>query len=188
MACRCEWQGPFSWVSEDADLVVLARFGDVQKGNWRDVQVEDTLRGENFEDFVRIWGKYQDYCRVNVDTFPPGTRWVLALSRIDKIPEKGFNPATPGVSYGRVGDYSMSQCGAYWLREKNGMVTGNITTMVDWDWDPLMDPVPYDVIKAFVNGEATYVDIIKHSNEITSPEMMLRRSREKIGFGTPPLR
>jgi len=181
-ACRCEWQGPFSWVSEEADLIVLARFGDAGRGNSRDILIEDTLRGRSFDDVVRLWGKYKDYCRVNVDTFPAGTRWVLALDKIESLPADGFDPETPSLSYGRLGDYTMSQCGAYWLREKNGTVTGNITTMIPWDWEPLMDPVPYDVIKRFVNGEADYVDIIEHSGEITSKEAMLRRSKEALGL------
>lgn len=179
-ACTCEWQGPFSWLVEEADLVALVRFDRPQRGNARDVLIEDILKGSSFEEYVRVWGEYGDYCRADIDQFPTGTRWLLALDRIDEIPSGGFNPNTPNRSFGRVGDFALSRCGAYWLREKNGMITGNITSVVQWDYDPLMDPVPYEVIQKFINGEADYVDIIEYSGEVTSKEAMLRRSKQQL--------
>jgi len=180
-ACDCKWQGPFTWLVDDADLVVLARFDAPQKGNARDVLIEDTLKGHSFDEVIRLWGTYKNYCRANVDQFPTGSRWVLVLDRIDEIPNDGFNPNTPNQSFGRKGDYALSRCGGYWLKEKNGMLTGNITSIVEWDYDPLMDPVPYDVVQQFIDGEVGYTEIIEHSGEITSKEAMLRRAKKELG-------
>ena len=180
LACSCQWQGPFSWLTDDADFVVLAEVLS-HKGNSMDLVVTDAIKGKEFNEIIRVWGEYQQYCRANVQQFAPGSRWVFALHRIKRVPAGGFNPSTPNISYGRVNDYSLSPCGAYWLREKNGTVTGNITSVFEWDYNPDMDPVPYDVIHDFVNGKAGYADIIEHSNEITSERALIRRSRELLG-------
>ncbi len=179
--CNCTWQGPFSWLTDEADVVALVRIGS-KRGNSVDVVIDDLVKGKEFESVVRIWGDYQHYCRANTAEFPEGSRWLFALSRINNIPEGGFNPNTPNKSYGRLGDYSLSRCGAYWLKEKNGSLTGNITSVFEWDYAPDMEAVPYDVVKAFVQGKATYKDIIEHSEEVTSKEAMLRRSKKALDF------
>lgn len=180
IACACEWQGPFSWLVDEADIVALVSI-DSAKGNSRDVRIDDILKGQEFEPYVRVWGEYADECRADLSQFPIGSRWLMALERIDDVPAGGFNPSTPNISYGRRGDYVLSRCGAYWLREKNGRLRGNITSVFEWDYDPDMDPVPYAVIADFVVGKASYKDIIEHSAEVTSPEAMLRRSKRAIG-------
>lgn len=179
-ACECDWNGPFSWLVDDADLVALVSM-EGGKGNSRDVRVDDILKGQEFEPNIRLWGPYKNQCRANLNQFPVGSRWLVALHRIKEIPAGGFNPNSPNISYGRVNDYSLSKCGAYWLREKNGQLTGNITSVFEWDYDPDMDPVPYEVMADFVDGKAGYTDIIEHSREVTSPEAMMRRSKSAIG-------
>jgi len=179
-ACECQWQGPFSWLVDDADIVALVSMGG-GKGNSRDAQIDDLLKGKEFEPHIRIWGDYKNECRAQLHQFGVGTRLLVALHRIDEVPVGGFNPSTPNMSYGRVGDYALSRCGAYWLSEKNGQLTGNITSVFEWDYDPDMDPVPYYVMADFVAGKASYKDIIEHSAEVTSPEAMLRRSKRAIG-------
>ena len=180
LACECAWQGPFSWLVDEADVVALVSM-EGGKGNSRDVRVDDLLKGQEFEPKIRLWGKYKNQCRANLNQFPVGSRWLVALTRIKEIPDGGFNPSTPNVSFGRLGDYPLSSCGGYWLKEKNGQLTGNITSVFEWDYDPGMDPVPYDVMADFVAGKASYKDIIEHSGEVTSPEAMMRRSKRAIG-------
>ncbi len=50
--------------------------------------------------------------------------------------------------------------------------------MLEWEWQPKMDPVPVSVIIDFINGKAGYADIIGYSNEITSIEEMIRQSKQ----------
>ncbi len=150
--CDCLWQGAFADVQQTTDLVVA---GEVvaSSGNSIDVLVSRTLRGELFRSTVRVWLDTGDLCRAPVDTFPLDTTWVMALERITEIPPGGFNPGTPNISYGRVGDYSLSRCGGYWLRQAENMVSGNLTGGPRWEMEPKMSPILMDLVAAYVSGE-----------------------------------
>lgn len=178
--CSCRWHGPFSWLTDSADLVALVAV-ERRHGNSVDVRIDDLVKGTEYESTIRLWGDFGDYCRADWSEFPLGSRWMVALKRIEEVPSDGFRPSTPNYSFGRKGDYALSRCGAYWLREKNGLLSGNITSVFEWDYMPDMDPVPYEVIYDFVQGRADYDDIIEHSGEVTSAEAMLRRSKKAIG-------
>ena len=65
----------------------------------------------------------------------------MALHRIDEDVPDGFNPHTPNVSYGRVGDYALSSCGGYWLSQSGDWVTGNLVEAPRWERAPKMTPV-----------------------------------------------
>ena len=177
--CECDWRGPFSWLVEDADALLL---GEVvaHSGNSMDIEVLRVMKGKEVRQRVRIWGERGDLCRANVDDFAAGGQWLFALQGIDAVPPGGFNPETPNVSYGRVGDYALSKCGAYWLRHEDGKLSGNITSVFRWDYEPAMNPVPVELIQAFVDGEADYADIIGESEEITSKEAWMRHMRERM--------
>lgn len=177
--CECDWNGPFSWLVDDADALLL---GEVvgHSGNSMDVEVMRVMKGKELRQTVRIWGERGDLCRADVDDFAAGGQWLFALRAIDELPPGGFNPETPNVSYGRVGDYALSRCGAYWLRHEDGKLSGNITSVFRWDYAPAMNPVPVDLIQAFVDGEADYADIIGESEEITSKEAWMRHMRERM--------
>ena len=143
--CTCIWEGSFADVARRTDLVVEARIGSV-KGNAADIAVESTLQGEAFDDTLRVWLKARDYCRPEAELFPPGSRWVLALERIDSVPEGGFDPGTPNISYGRVGDYFLSSCGGYWLSSEGGRVTGNLIDAPRWARQEVHEQVDVDQI------------------------------------------
>ena len=96
------------------------------KGNSIDLSVDRLLRGQTQLDDVRIWLKIGDYCRPEPDLFPIGSQWLVALHRIEQNVPGGFNPHTPNISYGRIGDYSLSSCGGYWLQQSGDWVTGNL--------------------------------------------------------------
>lgn len=181
--CECDWQGPFSWLVDDADYVVL---GEVvsSKGNSFDLRVMRSLKGGAKTDTIRIWGERGDLCRPAVSLFPPGGQWLFALQEVTLIPPGGFNPATPSISYGRPGDYALSKCGAYWLAHENGLLSGNITSVFQWDYSPPMNPVPVDLIQAFIDGEADYGDIIELSDEVTSHEVWIRKMRQRLREGS----
>ena len=151
--CACLWQGSFADVQGDTDLVVA---GEVQavKGNALDLRVVDELRGLAYLDTIRIWLHTRDYCRPSIDGFPVGSRWVMALDKIRTVPADGFDPGTPNQSYGRPGDYILSNCGAYWLNYSGEAVTGNLIDAPRWAREVAMRPVLLALLKAYVRGDA----------------------------------
>ena len=150
--CGCLWQGSFSDVQAATDLVVSGTV-TTSKGNSIDLAVNRLLRGKAPPETVRIWLKTADYCRPETDLFPPGSEWVMALDKITEDVPGGFNPATPNVSYGRIGDYSLSNCGGYWLRLSDNRVTGNLVDAPRWVRNPEMTPVLLDLVADFVQGK-----------------------------------
>ncbi len=151
--CECLWQGSFADVARDTDLVVAASVVEI-KGNAVDVAIEETLKGQAYLDRIRVWMRTRDYCRPETDTFPVGSRWVLALTKIREVPEDGFNLNTPNFSFGRPDDYYLSECGGYWLNYSGEAVTGNLVDGPRWARELEMTPVQLDLIRAFLRGDA----------------------------------
>ena len=166
--CECLWQGSFTDVQADTDLVVSATV-ITQKGNSIDLQVDQLLRGNEPPLPPRVWLKTADYCRPEVETFPVGSAWVMALYRIEEQVPGGFNPATPNISYGRVGDYQLSSCGGYWLQRRGAAVSGNLVDAPRWDMNPKMNPVLLELVTGFVRGEVSAGTLLKASEE--DPEL-----------------
>ena len=151
--CSCLWEGSFADVQSKAD-VVIAGSVTTRKGNAVDMTIENRLRGDTFFDEIRVWMHTRDYCRPDAEEFPPGSRWVMALTRIDEVPEDGFDPSTPNQSFGRPGDYYLSSCGGYWLSVSGEAVTGNLIDAPRWARDPDMQPVLLTLLAAYLRGEA----------------------------------
>lgn len=162
--CECLWQGSFSEVQSTADLVVSGQVA-ASKGNSIDLTVERLLRGENPPGAIRIWLRTADYCRPKVDLFPLGSHWVMALHEITTEVPGGFNPHTPNISYGRLGDYSLSSCGGYWLGQNDGRVSGNLVNAPRWVREPKMTPVLLDLVAAYVAGEIDADALLEASRE-----------------------
>lgn len=151
--CDCLWQGPFIDAQQRADLVLQGTV-TAQRGNSFDLSVEHRLRGEIYLDTVRIWGAYPGTCRPPAAAFQPGTRWIMAVDSIDQVPPGGFNPATPGVSFGRAGDYSLSRCGVYWLPVREDLVHGNLAGRHRWQYDnPQAEPIRPELLAAWLQGD-----------------------------------
>jgi hypothetical protein len=149
--CACLWQGSFSEVVQTTDLVVAGEVSG-RKGNAIDLSVQQSLHGPAWHESIRIWMKAASYCRPPVEQFSIGSRWVLALHKIDVVPENGFNPSTPSISYGRVGDYRLSNCGGYWLRVNGNLVEGNLLPeMPRWDYQPPMRGVPLPLLSRYIH-------------------------------------
>lgn len=123
------------------------------KGNSIDLLVLRKLRGSEYRERIRIWLETGDLCRAPVGNFPRDSQWVMALHRIDAQTPGGFNPSTPNISYGRVGDYSLSRCGGYWLSQSENLVSGNLTGGPRWEMEPKMSPVLLDLVAAYVAGD-----------------------------------
>ena len=163
--CGCLWEGSFSEVAPQADLVVLGNIGSV-KGNAVDITPVTALKGELWLDPVRVWMKTRDYCRPPVEDFPEGSRWIMALSQIREVPEDGFNPSTPNQSFGRQLDYVLSSCGGYWLRVNGNTAIGNLVPdMPRFYHHPDMSPVLIDLIAGYLNGEIALDTLTEASRE-----------------------
>lgn len=163
--CGCLWEGSFSEVAPQADLVVLGNIGSV-KGNAVDITPVTALKGELWLDPVRVWMKTRDYCRPPVEDFPEGSRWIMALSQIREVPEDGFNPSTPNQSFGRQFDYVLSSCGGYWLRVNGNTAIGNLVPdMPRFYHHPDMSPVLIDLIAGYLNGEIALDTLTEASRE-----------------------
>jgi len=166
--CNCLWRGPFSRVQADTDLVVSATVA-AMRGNSIDLNIRQVLRGAVHTDTVRVWLDTGELCRAEPGTFDLESQWVMALDRVDEQVPGGFNPHTPDLSHGRVGDYSLSRCGGYWLSQSENLVSGNLTGGPRWDMEPKMSPVLLSLVAAFVAGDIDEATL-KRAGE-TGPEL-----------------
>ena len=185
-ACECLWEGSFAEVAPESDLVVLGSVSR-KKGNAIDVEVDVTLAGPDWESFPRVWLKTGDYCRPEADQFSEGQRLILALKKLTELPDDGFNPSTPNVSFGRVGDYELSSCGGYWLTVEGLRASGNLVPgMPRYSHEPKMSPVLVGHVIAYLKGAASVASLIQASEEDPKLEALRRTSR---GFlrGLPPI-
>lgn len=183
--CSCLWQGSFSDVQAGADLVIS---GEVvaRKGNSIDLEVADILRGTEYQNPVRIWLRARNYCRPDADDFPPGSEWVMALTRIEEVPPGGFDPATPNISYGRERDYYLPDCGGYWLQLRGGRVTGNLVDAPRWDHQPKMTPVLLDLVAAFVAGDVGADALLEASKADPALRELMLDTRQFLRHGETP--
>ena len=161
--CGCLWEGSFSEVAPQADLVLLGEVHAI-KGNAVDLVPETILKGAFWLDTLRVWMKTRDYCRPSAEHFPLGSRWVMALSEIRERPEDSFNPSTPNQSFGRLLDYQLSSCGGYWLRVNGNTVTGNLVAdMPRFYHQPDMSPVLVDLVAGYLAGNVPESALIEAS-------------------------
>ena len=162
--CDCLWQGSFSDVQADTDLVVSGAVV-ATKGNSVDLAITRNLRSEGGPEEIRVWMKSKNYCRPEAELFPVGTQWVMALDAITATIPGGFDPNTPNISYGRIGDYSLSICGGYWLRQNQNLVMGNLVDAPRWEREPQMTPVLLDLVVDFVQGKLNQDSLLQASKE-----------------------
>ncbi len=151
-ACRCLWQGNFTDLELKDKTIVLGRVAS-HSGNSMDIAIDEVMQGPVYQDQLRVWGAIGNLCRADVEEFEADSEWLLVLEPITEIPEWGFNPSTPNYSYGRVGDYTLSRCGVYWLKHHNGYLSGNVDDPRRWLYlDKKKSPVSLKLIKAFIEG------------------------------------
>ena len=163
--CGCLWEGSFSEVASTTDLVVLAEVQSI-KGNAVDLVPEQVLQGDFWLDTLRVWMQTRDYCRPPADDFPVGSRWVMALSQIQEVPEGGFEPSTPNQSFGRPYDFTLSSCGGYWLRVNGSAAIGNLVPgMPRFYHQPDMSPVLVDLVVGHLKGTVSTEALIEASRE-----------------------
>lgn len=170
--CRCIWEGPFTRVQGQTSTVAAVEVIS-SSGNSVDLAVEQVLRGDEFRNPVRLWLDTGSLCRPAVDTFAVGSRWVMALNRIEELPQSGFNPHTPNISFGRIDDYSLSRCGGYWLSLTEDRVSGNLTAGPRWDMDPRMSPILLALVADYVSGELS-LEALKEAGKLDPALQQLR--------------
>lgn len=175
--CTCLWQGSFTEVVDTADLVILGRVSS-RKGNAVDIVPIHQYRGNTWLDAIRVWMRTGDYCRPDAAPYVPGSEWVLALQKIDQVPEDGFNPSTPNQSYGRRGDYLLSACGGYWLQVRGQTVTGNLLPGTPrWNHEPDMAPVPIALLAAYLRGQTDVAALEEAATEDPALKELLLDTR-----------
>jgi len=187
--CQCLWHGSFAEVQASADLVIAGTVLS-SKGNSIDLAAQRIMAGREHLPEIRIWLQARDYCRPPVETFPPGSSWVMALERIEEAVPGGFDPDTPNISYGRVGDYKLSSCGGYWLDLNEGWVEGNLVNGPRWARDVKMTPVMLDLLAEYVAGRVPVEALVEASREdpalrelMLDTRQFLRRERRGDAAG-----
>ena len=182
-SCQCLWQGSFSAIVKHSDFIAS---GEVvtTKGNSIDFKIAKTIADtkinfKEFNDVIRIWTNDGKQCRPDITEFPVNSQWVVALKKItDSIPD-GFNPNTPSISYGRVNDYYLSKCGAYWLRLDEGYVAGNLVNGQRWQWqNDDMNPVRLELVEAYVHGIIPEKALIEASKPLTEAKILLKKTKQ----------
>lgn len=183
-ACECLWEGSFTEVAAGADLVVLGSASG-PRGNALDISVDVTLSGPDWIETPRVWLKTGEYCRPEVSEFEAGERYILALKKITEIPDDGFNPSTPNVSFGRIGDYELSSCGGYWLSVQGLRASGNLVPgMPRYAHNPKMSPVHVGHVIAYLKGKASVESLTEAARLDPELEALKKDSRSFIrGFG-----
>ncbi len=175
-SCSCLWQGPFSTVYKNADLVVSGKIS-VSKGNSVDLEVEQILSGKEYLPDIRIWMQTANLCRPSVENFLSGSRWVMALDRIEKDSPGSFNPNTPNISHGRIGDYSLSKCGGYWLQLNENRVSGNLTGGTRWEMNPKMTPVLLDLLAEYIAGNLSLEKLTEAARKSNVPRELMQDTK-----------
>lgn len=175
--CECLWQGSFSEVQSSTSLVISGTV-IAGKGNSIDVAIDRLLRGSEHQPDIRVWLKTGGYCRPEPELFPIGSQWVMALDRIDTEVPGGFDPHTPNVSYGRLGDYSLSSCGGYWLSQSEDRVSGNLVKAPRWVREPEMSPVLLDLVADFIAGKVDSDALLQASREDPALRELMLDTRE----------
>ena len=176
--CRCLWQGSFNQVAKNTPLVVSGTITR-HKGNAADFQIKRVIKGKEFRQTIRLWGAYHQECRPPISDFPVGSQWLMALHSIDTLPPNGFNPNTPNMSYGRVDDYYISQCGAYWLSLQEDFVSGNLINGQRWQWvDEKMNPVLIDLIGAYLQGVIPEAALIEAAKPQTESKRLMEKTKQ----------
>lgn len=176
--CSCLWQGSFGQVAQKTPLVVS---GEVirHKGNSADFQIKRVIKGKEFRETIRLWGDYGQECRPPVSDFPVNSQWLIALHRIDTNAANGFNPNTPNISYGRVNDYYISKCGAYWLSLHDGYASGNLVNGPRGQWaDEKMNPVLIELIHAYLQGVIPETALIEAAKPQTESKQLMEQTKQ----------
>lgn len=117
-ACDCESQGNFYKVSPNSDLVALVKinkyltFKDIYDSPTpmsMEVEILEVFKGVDNRKKVKVWGDVGNLCRPYLSQFSVDSLYVIAFHKGEKGSEFGHRDETEN-------DYSISNCGEYWLK------------------------------------------------------------------------
>ena len=178
--CECLWHGSFNRAAPRADLVVSGTV-IASKGNAIDLQIEKIIAGKEFREVVRIWGDNGKLCRPTTEDFSVDSKWLMAAYLITEVPDNGFNPNTPNISFGREQDYYLSNCGAYWLSLHDGYVSGNLVNGQRWQWqDKKMNPVLLELVAAYLRGVLPEQALVEAAKPQTASKKLMDETKQFI--------
>ena len=178
--CQCIWQGSFNRIIPKSDMIVSGKIIS-RKGNSMDLTIDRTLldrasNGKEFNEDIRIWGFDGQQCRPDVKEFPLESQWLFALKKITSDSPDRFNPNTPNIGFGRINDYYLSMCGAYWLKVHENFATGNLLNGQRWQWNnDEMNPVLIDLIEAYAKGHVP----VRALAEAAKPQIAVKKLMEE---------
>ena len=117
-ACTCFFDGPFSKVASEGDLVVL---GEVvsHHGNSMQLDVLQVLKGVEKRQRITVWGDNGMQCRPYLSQFPDKTKWVLSVYQLpEKAAQDDLARLREPLPESAAGSpfYGLSGCGIYWLQ------------------------------------------------------------------------
>ncbi len=179
-ACDCLWRGPFVDSQKSADLIVSGKVLN-HNGNALDMEVSRIFRGTEYRGDIRVWGDNGKLCRPSVYKFPVASEWVFALEKIKEIPEGGFDPNTPSLSFGRVDDYALSSCGVNWLEYKDDFVHGNVAAGDRWQYrDKKRAPVLMELLAGWLAGYVPLTTLELANREHSDSRQLLIDTRLEL--------
>ena len=132
-ACDCESQGNFYKVSPNSDLVALVKitkyltFKDIYDSPTpmsMEVEILEVFKGVDNRKTIKVWGDVGHLCRPYLNQFSLDSLYVIAFQKGEK-----------GSGFGHLNetenDYSISNCGEYWLKasSKTDTLIGSESTI-----------------------------------------------------------
>ena len=147
MACTCLWGGPFTKIALGQELVVYGEVLDYYTHSM-EVKVLEVLKGKEERSAIRIWGDNGALCRPYVHSFPIGTRWIFAVSRLPETMMNDRSPSFWGTFFSNPSkrDYVISICGDFWVAILGERAVGRITTPQHsriLEWVPLREIISW---------------------------------------------
>jgi hypothetical protein len=116
-ACDCEFQGNFYKVSPNTDFVALVKinkyltFQDIYDSPTpmsMEVEILEVFKGAEKRTKIKVWGDIGYLCRPYLSQFSVDSLYVIAFHKGEKG-DFGHKEETEN-------DYSISNCGEYWLK------------------------------------------------------------------------
>jgi len=134
-ACDCESQGNFYKVSPNTDFVALVKiseyltFKDIYDSSTpmsMEVEILEVFKGVDNRKKVKVWGDVGHLCRPYLSQFSVDSLYVIAFHKGEKRSDFGHRDETDN-------DYSISNCGEYWIKgnSKSDIIINKLRSSYD---------------------------------------------------------
>ena len=117
-ACDCGWGGGFLKMAPKTELVALVKVTKYLTFKYiygkrtpmsMEVEIIDVYKGKETRKTIIVWGDNGALCRPYLSEFDKGKYYVIAFYN-------GLNVSEFTHVYEKPTDYSISNCGEYWLK------------------------------------------------------------------------